>query len=273
MTMPQAKLRKPELDYPRPLHRRMSFADFKRIPRQPGWKQEYYGGKAHITPSPTMVSLLLNLAPRESVDRPGIRAVTEADAGALLQPFLDAFRQTPEYVEYSAEAFKKSAVKHIAGFFGRARGQWSPVSVVMENKNGIIAAALIKRGQTLPRLYCLFVCPAQARKGLATRMVNHVVNELLGQGETKLLSYALLANEASLAWHHHFGFQEVPDLWVASSRWHAYAHQLDLHRQANDLTDSELAGLAERTAFWRAEVDRLRELEKRDFWAAHPQFD
>ena len=273
MTMPQAKLRKSELDYPRPLYRRMSFADFKRIPRQPGWKHEYYGGKAHITPAHTMVSFLLDLVPRESVDHKGVRPVTEADADALLQPFLDAFRETPEYAGYSAKTFKKSAAQYIAGFFGRARGQWSPVSVVMENKNGIIAAALIKRGQTLPRLDCLFVCPAQARKGLATRMVNHVVNGLLEQGETKLLSYALLANDASLAWHHHFGFQEVPDLWVASSRWHAYAHQLDLHRQASDLADRELVELAERTAFWRAEVDRLRALEKRDFWAAHPQFD
>ena len=269
----RAALKNAKAELARPLHRRMSFADFKRIPRQPGWKQEYYGGKAHIAPANTMVSFLLDLAARESVNRPGIRAVTEADANALLQPFLDGFRQTPEYVEYSAELFKKSAVKYIAGFFGNVRGQWAPASVVMENKNRIIAAALIKRGQTLPRLDCLFVCPAQARKGLATRIVNHVVNGLLEQGETKLLSYALLANDASLAWHHHFGFQEVPDLWVATSRWHAYAHQLDLHRQANDLTDSELAELTERTAFWRAEVDRLTELEKRDFWAAHPQFD
>jgi N-acetylglutamate synthase-like GNAT family acetyltransferase len=269
----RAALKNAKAELARPLHRRMSFADFKRIPRQPGWKHEYYGGKAHIAPAHTMVSFLLDLAARESVDRPGIRAVTEADADALLQPFLDAFRQTPEYAGYRAEVFRKSAVRYIAGFFGNVRGQWSPASLVMENKNRIIATALIKRGQTLPRLDCLFVCPAQARKGLATRMANHVVNRLLEQGETKLLSYALLANDASLAWHHHFGFQEVPDLWVASSRWHAYAHQLDLHRQADDLTDGELAELAERTAIWRAEVDRLTELEKRDFWAAHPQFD
>src|SRR5437660_9810126 len=174
MTMPQAKPRKSGLDYPRPLHRRMSFAAFKQIPRQPGWKQEQYGCKAHIEPANTSVSFLLDLAARESVT-PGILAVTEADADALLQPFLDAFRQTPEYVESSAELFKKSAVKYIAGFFGNVRGQWSPASVVMENKNRIIAAALIKRGQTLPRLDCLFVRPAQARKGLATRMANHVV--------------------------------------------------------------------------------------------------
>src|SRR5207245_1448967 len=159
----RAALKNAKAQLARPLHRRMSFADFKRIPRQPGWKHEYYGGKAHITPSHTMVSLLLDLGPRESVNHPGIRPVTEADADALLQPFLDAFRQTPEYVEYSAELFKKSAVKYIAGFFGNVRGHWSPASVVMENKNRIIAAALIKRGQTLPRLDSLFVCPCQGR--------------------------------------------------------------------------------------------------------------
>src|SRR5438874_11703481 len=126
MTMPRATLKKAKGKLAtahsgarlQPLHRRMSFADFERIPRQPGWKHEYYGGKAHITPSHTMVSFLLDLTPRQPVDHPGIRPVTEADADALLQPFLDAFRQTPEYVEYSAEVFKKSAVKYIAGFFG-----------------------------------------------------------------------------------------------------------------------------------------------------------
>ena len=98
----------------------------------------------------------------------------------------------------------------------------------------------------------------------------------LGQklGKKALAEVATIAQpDTSLAWHRHFGFQEVPNLWVATSRWHAYAHQLDLHRQADDLTDSELAELAERMEFWRAEVDRLTELEKRDFWEAHPQFD
>jgi N-acetylglutamate synthase-like GNAT family acetyltransferase len=281
MTMPRAILKKVKGELAtaysgarlQPLHRRMSFTDFERMPRQPGWKHEYYAGKAHITPCHTMVSFLLDLTRRKSVDHPGIRTVTEADADALLQPFLDAFRETPEYAGYPAKVFKKSAVKYIAGFFGNARGQRSHQSLVIENKGRIIAAALVKRGQTLPLLDCLFVCPAHSRKGLATLMVNRVVNGLLEQNETKLLSYALLANDASLAWHHHFGFQEVPDLWVASSRWHAYAHQLNMHRQTEDLADSELAELAERTAFWRAEVDRLTELEKRDFWAAHPQFD
>src|SRR5437879_390620 len=80
-----------------PLHRRLSFAAFEKIPRQPGWKDEYYGGKAHITPAHTVVSFLLHLAPRESVDRPGIRNLAESDRDALLQPFLDSFRQTPEY--------------------------------------------------------------------------------------------------------------------------------------------------------------------------------
>jgi N-acetylglutamate synthase-like GNAT family acetyltransferase len=220
-----------------------------------------------------MVSFLLDLAPRESVGCLGLRSVTEADADTLLPPFLAAFRETPEYAGYPAKIFKSSAARYIAGFFGKVRGQWSPVSVVIENNSQIIAAALIKRGRTLPLLDCLFVTPAHARRGLATAMVDRVVSQLLQQGEAKLLSYALLANEASIAWHRQFGFQEVPDLLVASRRRHAYAQQLEVHQQAHDLTSSELAELAERTAFWRKEVDRLTELEKRDFWAAHPQFD
>jgi len=271
--MSRATLKKSRPAFRLPLHRRMSWAAFERISRQPGWKYEYIDGKAHITPAHTVVSFLLDLAPRECKGPPGIRSLIEADQDALLPPFLDAFHQTPEYAGYRARAFKKSALRYLRGFFGNVRGQRSPLSVVIEKKGQIIAAALIKRGQRFPLLDSLFVCSRYRRDGLATSMVNRVVNSLLEQGEAKLVSYALLANDLSLAWHHHFGFQEVPDLWVASDRWHAYAHQLDVHQQANDLADRDLAELAERTAFWRAEVDRLRELEKRNFWAAHPQFD
>ena len=269
--MPLTTLKKTELM--RPVHRRMSFAAFERIPRRPGWKHEYYDGQAHITPSHTTVSFLLALAPREAESPSGIRSITPADADALLPPFLEAFRETPEYAGYRATVFKNSAKKYIAGFFGKVRGQWSPISSAVENKGEIIAAALIKRGRALPLLDCLFVCPGHTRKGLATVLVNHVVNQLRERGETQLLSYVLLANEPSLAWHHRFGFHEVPDLWVATSRWHAYAHQLEIHQELKDLSEAELAELAERTAHGRAEKDRLTELEKRDFWAAHPQFD
>jgi N-acetylglutamate synthase-like GNAT family acetyltransferase len=273
VTMSRVTLKKSRPAYRFPLHRRMSWSAFEKIPRQPGWKYEYIDGKAHITAAHTVVSFLLNLEPRDCVNRCGIRNLMESDRDVLLPPFLDAFRQTPEYAGYSARAFKRSALRYIAGFFGDVRGRWSPVSVVIENKKRIVAAAMIKRGQTLPLLDCIFVSPKYGRNGLATLMTNHVVNNLLEKGETKLVSYALLANDASLAWHRHFGFQEVPDLWVASSRWHAFAQQLDLHQQANDLAEGELAELVERTALWKAEMDRLTELEKREFWAAHPQFD
>lgn len=271
--MSRASLKKSKPAFQLPLHRRISFAAFERIPRQPGWKYEYIDGKAHITAAHTVVSFVFDLALREGVNHPVIRRLTEADRDALLLPFLDAFQQTPEYAGYPAPVFKRSALRYIAGFFADVRGQWSPVSVVIEDKKRIVGAALIKHGQTLPLLDCIFVSPKYGRNGLATLMTNHVVNNLLEKGETKLVSYALLANDVSLAWHRHFGFQEVPDLWVASSRWQAYAQQLDLHAQAKDLTDRELEELIERTAFWKAEQDRLKQLEKCDFWAAHPQFD
>jgi len=257
----------------RPMHCRMSFAAFERIPRRAGWKYEYYGGQTHITPSHITVSFLLDLAPRPAHSLPGIRSVTPADADALLPPFLEAFRESPEYAGYRATIFKNSARKYIAGFFGKVRGQWSPESIVMENEGEIIAAALVKHGRTLPLLDCLFVCPGHTRKGLATTLVNHVVNRLRELGETRLLSYVLLANEPSLAWHHHFGFHEVPDLWVATNRLQAFAYQLERHQALEDLPETEFARLAEQTARWQAEMDRLTELEKRDFWAAHPQFD
>src|SRR5438477_8636215 len=93
----------------RPIHRKMSFAAFQRLPRRLGWKHEYYGGKAHLTPSKMAVHLLLDLAPRPAERRPGIRPVTPADAEALREPFLAAFALAPEYADYPPLLFRQSA--------------------------------------------------------------------------------------------------------------------------------------------------------------------
>jgi hypothetical protein len=104
-------------------------------------------------------------------------------------------------------------------------------------------------------------------------MVSRVVNELVKSGENGLLSYVLLANGPSLAWHHRFGFREVPDLWVASARSRFYHGELDRLGQGHVPTKKEWEEFRRLANYWEAEVKRLEELAKRDFWAAHPHFE
>src|SRR4051794_22857938 len=110
----------------RPVHRRMSFAAFQRLPHRLGWKHEYYGGAAHLRPSEVTVPHVLKLKPRPETDRFAIRPVTPADARLLRRPFLEAFAQSPEYVGYPHDKFRQAAAKYVNGFFGDVRGEWSP---------------------------------------------------------------------------------------------------------------------------------------------------
>jgi GNAT superfamily N-acetyltransferase len=187
--------------------------------------------------------LVLDLTPRPGRRCLPVRPLTPADAEALREPFQAAFALAPEYAAYPQARFIQSAAKYFAGFFGTVRGEWSPTSVVGEAGGRIVGAALVKRRPPGPLLDCLFVRPEFGRRGWATALVNRVVRGLLAQGETRLQSYVLLANEASLNWHKRFGFREVPDLMVASHRARVYGDELERHRQRNDLPETELAQL------------------------------
>jgi ribosomal protein S18 acetylase RimI-like enzyme len=257
----------------RSIHRRMSFVAFKRLRRRLGWKHEYYGGQAHITPSRITVTFLLDLAPRNHNGTDVIRPLGIEDAKALQDPFRAAFALAPEYADYPEDRFRQTADKYIQGFFGSVRGEWSRVSVVAEVGGRIVGAALVKHQRPYPLLDCLFVHPYHARQGLATAMVSHAVNALVKSGESRLLSYVLLANGPSLDWHYHFGFREIPDLWVASARSGFYHSELNQDGQREHLPEEDLAELGRLTDYWGAEVKRLEEVEKRDFWAAHPHFE
>jgi ribosomal protein S18 acetylase RimI-like enzyme len=255
----------------RAVRRKMSFAAFKRLPRRLGWKHEYYDGRAHLRPASVMVPFRLALA--RAADRPGggprIRRVTPADAATLEAPFLAAFATAPEYATYQARHFRRTAAEYFRAFFGNAVGDWSAVSVLAESDGIPVGAALVKACASGPHLDCLFTHPAYGRRGLATALVARVVRALRRCGERQLLSCAMLANEASLRWHRRFGFLEVPDLLVASYRRLCYEHEVDRHRELNDLPEAELARLVETAAHWRKEVWRLQQMERKRFKAAH----
>src|SRR5436309_1734298 len=126
--------RRSRLERLRPIHRRMSFVAFERLPRQIGWKYEYYTGRAHITPSKINVTLLLDLVARPTTLSHEIRSVSPADRQLLHVPFLEAFALAPEYVGYPLRLFRKRAREYLQGFFGEVRGERSNASVLAEDQ-------------------------------------------------------------------------------------------------------------------------------------------
>jgi hypothetical protein len=187
--------------------------------------------------------------------------VTADDAAELLAAFLDSFRFAPEYAAYPMRGFRSQASKFIAGFFGDVRGTWSPTSTVVVRGGRVVAAALVKeRTQKPPLLDCLLVRPAYFRRGLATAVAARAVNGLAAKGFTTLRSFAMLANEDSLAWHAAFGFRELPHIFVAQARYHSALYERERLEKFGRLDDAErerLTALAER---WGAEVRRLDDL-------------
>jgi hypothetical protein len=75
-----------------------------------------------------------------------------------------------------------------------------------------------------------------------------------------LESGALLANEASIAWHTAFGFRELPDLFVAQARFHAALHERDRLKEIGRLTPQEDERLSTLAEHWGAEAKRLYDL-------------
>jgi ribosomal protein S18 acetylase RimI-like enzyme len=239
----------------------MSFETFERtIPIRPGWKREYYGGMARVRPSWTTVTFELELVQRPERRVRGLRPVVPEDAPELVDAFLDSFRFAPEYAAYSMRDYRAKAAEFVTAFFGDVRGTWSPASAVVVQDGRIAAAALLKEPTPKPPLLdCLLVRPAYFRRGLATAVAIRAMNELAVAGFTILRSFAMLANEASLAWHTAFGFRELPNLFVAQARYFSAAYERERLQKLGRLTDADRERLTAEVDRWRAEWKLLED--------------
>jgi acetyltransferase (GNAT) family protein len=268
--------REEKIDRLRSLCRKMSLASFRRLPRQLGWKYDYLDGIARTSPYKLWVTLRLDLPSWKPVSPRrdhGIRWFLPEDAAALEGPFLRAFAQAPEYADYPARRFRKTAADYFGRFLDGARTERSPYSMVASFKGRLIGAALVAQRQRGSLLDCLFVDPVVQQRGWATTMTSLVVDALRQRGETQLFSRVQLANEGSLVWHTSFGFVEVPDIKIALRRAWFYIDRLAEHNRCPILLADEVGRLADQLRQWCAEYKRLEALEQEDFWAANPRLD
>ena len=246
----------------RAIRRRMSIETFERsVPVLPGWKREYYDGKARVRPSWATVVLELTAAPPAAPRVTGLRRLTEADRPELADAFLDAFRFAPDYCDYPLAAYRKTADQYLTDFFGAVRGQRSPASVLVVRAGRVVAAALVKeRPDKPPLLDCLLVRPDVTRRGLGTAVVATAWSRLSPAGPVRLVSTVKLANTASLAWHARFGFTELPCLWITQARCFSLKYEIERRAKYDPLPADEVARLEAEASRLFAEMNRLHDL-------------
>jgi len=241
----------------------MTPAEFERLPHDPGWKYEYYGGKAHITPRHVVVPMRVPVTPR-IVDAGGleVRPVTEGDAPDLIRAFVDGFGDTVEYCDCTPSQVRRSGEDAIRTFFGGKRGAFHPASrlaVAPDQPRAVAGAALVVQKPDGPFLDMLFIRPRRHRRGLATALVGSVLNALHDEGATHLGSAYNLANAPSRAWHEKFGFVERPDYFLARARAQAARHELWRRGEIGGLAEAERAALQAEADRWERLAESLEE--------------
>ena len=200
-------------DAMRSRHITMSIEEFRLLPRDPGWKYEYFDEMAHITPRARLATVRLGVGSRPLKPPLPLRGVVASDQEGLVAAFVAAFADSADYCDVPREGISCSAQECLRDFHAGARGEALPSSCVAiddaaEDPVEVVAgAALVTRAKDgCPLLDMLFVRPSWQRRGLATALVSWSLRELVAEGEATLRSRYLLANEPSQAWHQQFGF-------------------------------------------------------------------
>lgn len=240
----------------------MSWDEFHRLPGRLGWKYEYYGGEAHLSPRQQSVACSVAAAPRQAAAPWIFLPVDREDDDLLVAAFVAAFTDTVEYCDWKREEIESSARECIAGYHSGRHGRPMPASCKAISRAGdkheVLGLALVvapEPGDAF--LDLLLVIPSAQRQGLATGLVDTVLTELHAAGATGLRSRYMLANEASRAWHKVFGFVDDPDPQLARSMLDFYRHELDRRRQGGDLDEAERLRLEAESARWASELHLL----------------
>ena len=246
----------------------MTVDEYHLLEMKPGWKYEYWDGKAHITPSPRYAITTLTVEPRPVGREFKLRAVKRSDEAQLIDVFYDAFKDTSEYCDWEEEDIYQSAVEGIQSYYAGKRGKPHTASYVAvvpgESGEKIAGAALLVHGIEHPFLDILFIRTDFQKRGLATLLVSAAVSRLYKMGARRLSSAYRLCNEASAQWHRRFGFVEEPDLSLAQLLLRCSQHELWRRQEMGDLSDAERATLEARCNHLEELVETLEEIAERE---------
>ncbi len=238
----------------------MTRDEFRLQPFDPAWKQSWKEGVAQFTPRPLLVYATLPLTNPPFRDSDDVRIVRASDQKELTECFHAAFADSFEYCDYSPGKIRGEAKKNIAEYFGGQRGEPLDASRVTLDRtsNRPTGAALFTGFDAhVAKLEMLFVHPKRQRTGLATRLVAGSLHSLAKAGYQTLLSTFMLGNQTSRRWHQRFGFNEEPDLQLATLHLKRLHSMRFLQQHASSAAPAEEALLGTSIRHWETEVTRL----------------
>ena len=238
----------------------MSPEAYRAMAHRLGWKHEYLDGAARLVPSESAIviwerSLRAPEAFRAPADGAGAarggdqgadpggvpREAVPGDRDALVELFVVAFDDGPEYCGHSDDAYREDAERTADGG-GRIH--------VLDGDDALLGAIVVTDRGGLPTVEPVMVAPAARRRGVATALLRAAIGAAVGAGATRLRSHSHLANAGSVAWHAASGFAEVPYRSTVSARLQHARWMAEHHGRA---------GNAAAAARERAEAARLAE--------------
>jgi len=248
----------------------MSREEFDRMPRRLGWKHEYYGEQAHITPSYRVVSVRLTIQEARTLALPDgcrRRSPREEDRAGLEDLFVQSFYGVADFCDYDETMVRQAAETSLSDFYRKPRNAAWRAARCCECSGDLVGAALTSGREAAAYLELLMVAPQCRRQGLAGALLRAALNRLRREGYETLQSRYFLANEVSGAWHRKQGFEEWPDLFLTEHRLHHAECELDRLLQAG-ASAVELNLWQNHSSRLRRQAKAMREVADRDGLAA-----
>lgn len=250
----------------------MTIDEFHALPNRPGWKHEYWGGRAYIQPRPSVAVLRAPVVVRPVFVPAGfrLRPATVADSALLIHAFFDAFRDSIDYWGYRQPAIRADSRKSIETCFAGRRGAFHSASVVAVVPTGrsLAGAALVVEEGDGPALDLLFIRPRWQRLGLGLALGQAAMNTLHEGGAAHLGGAYNVANDASATLHKRLGFVELPDLMRAQEEAACARHELWRREQSGGLAHAERQELERAAAHWGKVCEELCIVRDRDGYEA-----
>ena len=246
------------------LRQEMTFEEFVVYPRKLGWKYEYFGGALHLSPAWTAVTTF-QISANELLAREVytcvrrkpvafIRAVQPHDQDALLELFCKCFDNEIEYAGSGLDELMRYAHRTLDCYFRQPIPVHANGCRVAVLNGDVVGCAMIAQGEHGVTLQPIFVTPSEQRRGIATQLLVASAKYLADNGGAELRSQCNLGNEASMAWHVHCGFQEIPSHFAAGHRANIYMQEAERQERLRLPTAPSMRTLAQH---WANERDRL----------------
>jgi GNAT superfamily N-acetyltransferase len=243
----------------------MPFDDFLVMDHRLGWKHEYFGGAAHLSPAICLTRFELEVANFVPLRAPlpetyQIRRVEPAHKHQLIGLFVDTFDDAIEFVGWSEATYHESAHESITKFFGdRGRPDRHLTgllnySFVAHADGELVGALQVRAHERGPMVEPVMIHPNHHRRGVGRALLAETIRAMRAQGEATLHSRCHLGNPASYAWHTMCGFQEVESYYAANHRAHHYRWRAKHFEHAGDSRQAQ--EMKREATYWAAIVEK-----------------